>query len=72
MNLQEIPENTLLNNLPSASVFKTRLDTLQQTLPSILDDFKKYYLFTNNTPEYEEYQQIFQKIKNNLQIMLDL
>lgn len=43
-----------------------QLETMQDQLPSILDDFKKYYVFYNKTPDYPEYQQSFENIKNNL------
>lgn len=46
--------------------YKDKLETLHSQLPSILDDFKKYYVFYNKNPENPEYQQIFQNIKGNL------
>jgi hypothetical protein len=46
--------------------FETQLENLQNQLPSILADFKKYYVFYNKNPEYNEYQQLFENIKNNL------
>ena len=46
--------------------FTQKLETLQSQLPSILEDFKKYYVFYNKNPEYPEYQQLFQNIKSNL------
>jgi hypothetical protein len=42
------------------------LKTLQEKLPSILDDFKKYYVFFNKNPEYEDYRRVFENIKSNL------
>ena len=47
-------------------IFTQKLEALQSQLPSILEDFKKYYVFYNKNPEYPEYQQLFQNIKNNL------
>lgn len=67
MDLQDIPEDDSLNNLPKPSIYKEKLNTLEEKLPSILDDFKKYYRFTRSTPENPEYQQIFKNIQNNLQ-----
>ena len=32
----------------------------------ISDDFKKYYVFYNKNPDYNEYQQAFEGIKGNL------
>ena len=33
-----------------------------------LDDFKKYYVFYNKNPEYNEYKSHFENIKNNLNL----
>ena len=46
--------------------FTQQLESLRQQLPAVLDDFNKYYVFYNKNPNYNEYQQIFEKIKNNL------
>ena len=51
-------------NLPNT--FLNKLNRLKEQLPSILDDFKKYYVFYNKNPENNEYQQMFENIKNNL------
>jgi hypothetical protein len=53
-------------NFKSAQQFSDELKTLQQQLPPILDDFEKYYVFYNMNPSNNEYQQLFQNIKNNL------
>ena len=42
------------------------INVLKEKLPSILDDFKKYYVFYNKNPTYSEYQTIFENIKSNL------
>jgi len=55
------PENANLTN-----TFLNKLNILKEQLPSILDDFKKYYVFYNKNPENNEYQQMFENIKNNL------
>jgi len=57
--------NDNVNNTKSKQ-FTEKLQTLQSQLPSILEDFKKYYVFYNKNPEYPEYQQLFQNIKGNL------
>jgi Ca2+-binding EF-hand superfamily protein len=54
-------ENT---NLPE--MFLNNINVLKEQLPSILDDFKKYYVFYNKNPENNEYQQMFENIKTNL------
>lgn len=46
--------------------FTQKLETLKSQLPSILDDFKKYYVFYNKNSEYLEYEQMFQNIKGHL------
>ncbi len=63
MDLQE----NMMDELPKPQVFLSQINTLKEKLPSILDDFKKYYIFYNKNPEYDEYQQIFESIKGNLQ-----
>jgi hypothetical protein len=45
---------------------KNKITTLQEKLPSILDDFKKYYVFFNKNPTYSEYQTIYENLKSNL------
>jgi hypothetical protein len=64
MNLQT--EEDFMNEFPSASQFTQQLETLQSQLPSILNDYQKYYRFYNKNPENQEYQQMFQNIKGNL------
>ena len=46
--------------------FTERLETLQNQLPAILDDFEKYFVFYNKNPDNNEYQQAFQGIQGNL------
>ena len=57
---------TLDDNLKNPEILKEKLETLNQKLPAILDDFKKYYIFFNKNPEYPEYQNHFENIKGNL------
>lgn len=64
MDLFNNNENTI--NHTKTEQFTQKLETLQSQLPSILEDFKKYYVFYNKNPEYPEYQQLFQNIKSNL------
>jgi len=63
MDLQE----NMMDDLPKPQFFLSQINTLKEKLPSILDDFKKYYIFYNKNPEYNEYQQMFESIKGNLQ-----
>ena len=46
--------------------FNNKIKTLQEKLPNILDDFKKYYVFFNKNPTYSEYQTIYENLKGNL------
>lgn len=55
-----------INNFESPNTFLSAVETLQQQIPSILDDFSKYYVFLNNNPNDSEYQQMFSNIKSNL------
>jgi len=59
--------NDLQNSLPDPSTFKNNLITLNSQFPSMLDDFKKYYIFFNKNPDYNEYGQLFGNIKGNIQ-----
>jgi hypothetical protein len=43
-----------------------KIKELKDKLPSIIDDFIKYYIFSHKNPDYTEYQQMFENIKNNL------
>ena len=63
----ELQQDNLTDDLTKPQVFLSQINTLKEKLPSILDDFKKYYVFYNKNPEYDEYQQMFENIKSNLQ-----
>jgi CCR4-NOT transcriptional regulation complex NOT5 subunit len=55
-----MPDNFQINDL------QNKINTIEEKLPAILDDFKKYYVFFNKNPTYNEYQQIYQNLKNEL------
>ena len=63
----ELQEDNLTDDLTKPEVFISQINTLKEKLPPVLDDFKKYYIFYNKNPEYDEYQQFFENIKSNLQ-----
>jgi hypothetical protein len=63
----DLQQDNLVDDLPKPQVFLLKLNTLKEKLPSILEDFVKYYIFYNKNPEYNEYQQMFENIKGNLQ-----
>ena len=67
MDLHDTKEIT--NTLPDSSKFREKIATMNSQLPSMLDDFKKYYVFFNKNPDYPEYQQMFQNIQSNLNKM---
>lgn len=46
--------------------FTERVETTQQQLPPILDDFNKYFVLYNKSPNYPEYENMFNNIKQNL------
>ena len=46
--------------------FTEKVETLQQQMPHILDDFKKYFVLYNKDPNYPEYQNLFENVKKNL------
>jgi|688.fasta_scaffold96966_3 hypothetical protein len=55
------------NNFTQPASFLAKLKPLHEKLPSILEDFVKYYVFYSRNPEVNEYQQLFDNIKGNLQ-----
>jgi len=61
-----LQDGDISDNFKKPEEFVNKLTVLQQQLPAILDDFEKYYVFYNKNPEYDEYQQMFNNIKNNL------
>ena len=63
----ELEQDNSIDDLTKPQVFLSQINTLKEKLPSILDDFKKYYVLYNKNPEYNEYQQMFENIKGNLQ-----
>lgn len=44
-----------------------RINNIQQQFFSVLDDFEKYYVFTNKNPEVDEYQNYYMNSKTQLQ-----
>jgi hypothetical protein len=65
--LDSYTKNNILDNFPESSVFLSKLDTIQRQLGPILDDFNKYFVFYNMNPHISENQQMYDKIKNNIQ-----
>ena len=59
-------ENSMLNNI-SSSQYSEKILAAKQQFNSILEDFKKYYVFYNKNPEVNEYQHFFMNSKAQLQ-----
>ena len=64
--MTSINDEDITENFKTPGIFKEKLQTLNQQLPAILADFKKYYVFFNKNPEYPEYQTSFENIKSNM------
>ena len=60
----ETPSKTLINN-PTTD-YLNQIQIIQEKLPSLLDDFKKYYVFYSKNPTFNEYQSIFDNLQLNL------
>ena len=59
--------NHNINLEPETQKYNEKLNTLSNTFFSVLDDFKKYYVFTYKNPEVDEYQNYFLNNKSQLQ-----
>ena len=46
--------------------FTQQIITLQEQLPAMLHDFKRYYILSNKSPENSEYNNAYQNIEKNL------
>ena len=64
--MANIDDEDITDNFKTPGIFKEKLQTLNNQLPAILADFKKYYVFFNKNPEYPEYQNSFENIKANM------
>jgi uncharacterized phage infection (PIP) family protein YhgE len=52
---------------PEPQEYQDALNTTVEQFLSVLDDFKKYYIFTNKNPEVDEYQNYYLENKSQLQ-----
>lgn len=48
------------------SEYKQRLETLDRRFPILLENWKKYYVFSHKTPDYAEYQSQFARATTEL------
>jgi DNA repair ATPase RecN len=62
----KINDKDLFDKFKNPEEIRAKIHALQEQLPVILEDFKKYFVFYNKNPEYPEYQQMFENIKSNL------
>jgi len=53
---------------PNALIFQEKINELKDKFLSVLNDFKKYYVFYNKNPEVDEFQNYYVSAKNNLQL----
>jgi len=51
----------------SESTYNEQLESLNSQFYSLLDDFKKYYIFSNKNPEYQDYANAYAQVKSNIQ-----
>lgn len=59
-------EKQLKDQFEKPEIFTQRIETLKEQLPSILDDFNKYFVLYNTDPSYPEFGTMFNNIKQNL------
>jgi len=65
--MSEIKNEFILDDMyGNPESYMTNLQTLQQQVPAILDEFQKAYLFYNKNPQNTGYQQTFENVKGNL------
>ena len=58
-------EQQFMSQFEKPELFTEKIQTLQQQLPSILDDFNKYFVLYNTDPNYPEFETTFNNIKQN-------
>ena len=49
------------------TTYNEQLDALNSQFFSLLDDFKKYYIFFNKNPDYPDYATAYANVKSNIQ-----
>ena len=67
MDLKQQITNVDYNKYSNSNTFREKINELNQQLPAILDDYKKYYVFFHKNPEVSEYQQMFENMEANMQ-----
>jgi hypothetical protein len=59
-------EKQLKDQFEKPEIFTQRIETLKDQLPSVLDDFNKYFVLYNVDPSYPEFGTMFNNIKQHL------
>lgn len=49
-----------------SEIIKEHIETIKSTFYSVLDDYKKYYVFYHSHPDVDEYQTYYLQSKNQL------
>ena len=62
-------EKQFMAQFEKPELFKEKVQTLQEQLPPILDDFNKYFVLYHTDPNYPEFETTFNNIKQNLNTM---
>jgi len=52
---------------PQTNKYNEQLNNLSSTFFSLIDDYKKYYVYTNKNPEVNEYQNFFFNAETQIQ-----
>lgn len=52
---------------PQTNNYNEKLNNLSSTFFSLIDDYKKYYVYTNKNPEVNEYQNFFLNTETQIQ-----
>ena len=52
---------------PESQKHQDKLNTITEQFNAVLDDYKKYYIFSNKNPEVDEYQNYYLENKSQLQ-----
>jgi len=60
-------QDNFIDDLTKPEVFLSKINNIKEIFPSILDNFKKYYVIFHNKSNNNEFQQIFENITGNLQ-----
>ena len=62
-------EKQFISQFEKPELFTEKIQTLQEQLPAILDDFIKYFVLYHTDPNYPEFETTFNNIKQNLNTM---